>query len=199
MFQSGKGDCLLLETKDGHHRMLIDGGVRDVIPRPRRPGDGCPARRTRSTSTSSASHTSIEDHIAGVLQMFDDEAAWRVHHHQLQHANLTHTAPSSPRPAEIDSVFHNSFHDQIGKNCGAVEDNARSHRRDVVRCRPPVAHSGCRRTPRTRVQHPAGPESLTTDQPRPAKRAAQPTVRRCAHARQETSRPSSSWAPSRSK
>ena len=53
--------------------------------------------------------------------MFDDEAAWRVHDHQLQHANLTHTAPSSPRPAEIDSVFHNSFHDQIGKNCGDVE------------------------------------------------------------------------------
>jgi len=120
MFQSGKGDCLLLETKDGHHRMLIDGGVRESYLDHVAPAMGVLRDNTKHLDIVCISHID-QDHIAGVLQMFDDEAAWRVHHHQLQHANLTHTAPSSPRPAEIDSVFHNSFHDQIGKNCGAVE------------------------------------------------------------------------------
>lgn len=120
MFQSGKGDCLLLETSDGNHRMLIDGGVKESYLTHVAPAMGFLRDNQKKLDIAYISHID-QDHIAGVLQLFDDEAAWRVHQHQLEHDNPNHTPPSSPRPAETMAVFHNSFHDQIGKNSGPVE------------------------------------------------------------------------------
>lgn len=120
MFQSGKGDCLLLETNDGRHRMLIDGGVRQSYVTHVAPTLGELRAARKHIDVAYISHID-DDHIAGVLQLLDDEAAWRVHEHQLRHANPNHKPPATPRPAQVSTIYHNSFHDQIGKNSTAIE------------------------------------------------------------------------------
>jgi hypothetical protein len=62
------------------------------------------------------------DHISGVLQMLDDEVDWRVHGYQLENGNPTHPAPSSVRPPKIRRIWHNAFHEQIGRNAGPIGD-----------------------------------------------------------------------------
>lgn len=120
MFQSGKGDCLLLETNDGRHRMLVDGGVRRSYTAHVAPTLGELRAAGKHIDVAYISHID-DDHIAGVLQLLDDEAAWRVHEHQLRHANPHHQPPASPRPAHVATIYHNSFHDQIGKNSTSIE------------------------------------------------------------------------------
>ena len=120
-FQSDKGDCLLLETKDGKHRMLIDGGMKRAYSEHVAPATGALRKAKKKLDIVYISHIDA-DHISGVLQMLDDEAAWRVHEHQLGQGNANHKVPVAPRPAEAGAIFHNSFHDQVGKNSGDVED-----------------------------------------------------------------------------
>jgi metal-dependent hydrolase (beta-lactamase superfamily II) len=120
-FQSDKGDCLLLETTDQKNRMLIDGGMRRAYSEHVAPALGALRKAKKKLDVVYLSHID-QDHISGVLQMLDDEAEWRVHEHQLAHGNPTHPAPKAPRPPEIDRIYHNSFHDQVGKNSGPIEN-----------------------------------------------------------------------------
>ncbi len=120
-FQSDKGDCLLLEAKDGKHRMLIDGGMKRAYTEHVAPAMGALRKAKKKLDIVYVSHIDA-DHISGVLQMLDDEAAWRVHEYQLGQGNANHKAPVAPRPAEAGAIFHNSFHDQVGKNSGDIED-----------------------------------------------------------------------------
>jgi beta-lactamase superfamily II metal-dependent hydrolase len=119
-FQSDKGDCLLLETKDQKNRMLIDGGMSRAYSEHVAPALGALRKAKKKLDVVYLSHID-QDHISGVLQMLDDEAAWRVHDHQLAHGNPTHKPPKAPRPPEVGRIFHNSFHDQVGKNSGPIE------------------------------------------------------------------------------
>jgi hypothetical protein len=119
-FQSDKGDCLLLESASGTHRMLVDGGVRRAYSEHVAPALGALRTRRKRIDIAYVSHID-QDHISGILQLLDDEAAWRVHEHQRANGNPGHTPPDSPRPPEVRAIFHNAFHDQIGKNSGEVE------------------------------------------------------------------------------
>jgi hypothetical protein len=121
VFQSDKGDCLLLEAGDGKHRMLVDGGMRRAYTEHVAPAMGELRKAKKSLDIVYVSHID-RDHISGVLQLLDDEAAWRVHEHQLANGNPGHKAPSAHRPPAVAGIFHNSFHDQIGKNTGEVQD-----------------------------------------------------------------------------
>jgi len=120
-FQSAKGDCLLMETDDGAHRMLIDGGMRDSYTAHVAPALGKLRDARKKIDVIYVSHID-QDHIAGVLRLLDDEAEWRIHEHLIANGNPGHRAPKSPRPPEISQIWHNSFHDQIGKNAGPIED-----------------------------------------------------------------------------
>jgi hypothetical protein len=63
-----------------------------------------------------------QDHISGVLQMMDDEVAWRIHDFQLAHDNPGHKEPDAPRPPKVKAIWHNAFHQQITKNSKKIED-----------------------------------------------------------------------------
>ena len=65
-----------------------------------------------------------EDHIGGVLEMLDDEMAWRVHEHQISPAgnNPSHPVPTVPRPPKIKKIWHNAFHEQLDVDPGVIED-----------------------------------------------------------------------------
>jgi hypothetical protein len=122
VFQSEKGDCLLLTSK-GSKRILIDGGMADSYTEHVAPTLSSLQKQGRKLDVVYISHID-EDHISGVLQMLDDVVSWRVHEYQIAHGNPGHRAPASdhPRPPEIGGIWHNAFHEQVGKNAGAIQD-----------------------------------------------------------------------------
>ena len=60
-----------------------------------------------------------QDHIAGILQLMNDIADWRVYHHKVK-SGEPWDEPDFPEPPGVARLWHNSFHDQIGKNAGAI-------------------------------------------------------------------------------
>jgi hypothetical protein len=120
IFQSHKGDCLLLESKDGHH-VLCDGGmsaamtafVAPVLSRLRSAG--------KKLDVVYVSHID-QDHISGVLRLLRHEVEWRAFEYQRRTKNAKASRPATPRPPEIRGIWHNSFRDQVPDNDGRIED-----------------------------------------------------------------------------
>ena len=124
VFEGNKGDCLLISSAGGKN-ILIDGGlvktqfgkidsyshnVAKHLNKLRNRGD--------KLDLVCVSHID-QDHIGGVLRMLDDEFNWRVFEHQ-QAQGLSVNEPENPRPPDISSIWHNSFHEQIGMNRGSI-------------------------------------------------------------------------------
>jgi beta-lactamase superfamily II metal-dependent hydrolase len=120
VFQSGKGDCLLLTGEDDR-RILIDGGTQPSYSMHVAPALAKLRDEGEMLDVIYLSHID-DDHIGGVLRLMDDEVDWRVHEYQLKHNNLGHKAPNSPRPPEVKEIWHNAFQAQIPKNTGQIED-----------------------------------------------------------------------------
>lgn len=120
VFQSDKGDCLLLEGNAGG-RMLVDGGMRASYTEHVAPALGKLRAKGEAIDVVCVSHID-QDHISGVLQMMDDEVEWRIHDYQIKHGNPKHKPPASPRPPKVKHIWHNAFHAQLSKNVGEVSD-----------------------------------------------------------------------------
>jgi beta-lactamase superfamily II metal-dependent hydrolase len=121
VFQSGKGDCLLL-TGAGGERVLVDGGMAGAYSAHVAPALGALRAQGVELDLVYVSHID-QDHISGVLRMLDDAVAWRVHKFQIEHGNPTHKPPRSPRPPEVKAIWNNAFHDQVDKNnADRIED-----------------------------------------------------------------------------
>jgi hypothetical protein len=54
--------------------------------------------------------------------MMDDLVAWRIYDYQTAHGNPAYPKPRSRRPPEVSRIWHNSFHEQVGKNAGPIEE-----------------------------------------------------------------------------
>ena len=121
VFQSGKGDCLLL-TGAGGERVLVDGGMAGAYSTHVAPTLGALQVQEVKLDLVCVSHID-QDHISGVLRMLDDAVAWRVHDFQKKHGNPTHKEPKSPQPPEVKAIWNNAFHDQVDKNnADRIED-----------------------------------------------------------------------------
>jgi hypothetical protein len=120
VFQSDKGDCLLLTGADGR-MVLVDGGMRASYTKHVAPALGKLRDAGQVLDAVYVSHID-QDHISGVLQMMDDEVAWRIHEFQKAGGNATHKPPAAPRPPQVKAIWHNAFREQITKNVGDVED-----------------------------------------------------------------------------
>ncbi|MEO5917850.1 MAG: hypothetical protein ABIS50_26695 [Luteolibacter sp.] len=120
IFQSDKGDCLLLESSGGT-RILADGGMLRAYGVHVAPHLGRMRKSKKELDLVYVSHID-EDHIAGILQMMDDEAAWRVFDFQSEQGNTHFPKPKNPRPAKAKAIWHNAFHEQTGENAGPIED-----------------------------------------------------------------------------
>ncbi|HEX5015930.1 MAG TPA: MBL fold metallo-hydrolase [Candidatus Limnocylindrales bacterium] len=118
VYQSGKGDCLLLTSADGHH-MLVDGGMPDAYVDHVAAAMGDLAAAGEQLDLVYVSHID-QDHVGGVLRLFDDAVAWRVFDFQTANGNPAFPAPKRPRPPEVGKVWHNAFAEQIGRNAGAI-------------------------------------------------------------------------------
>ena len=120
VFQSDKGDCLLVTTSSGHN-MLVDGGMHTSYTAHVAPTLGNLRKQGKILDVAYVSHID-DDHISGVLQMLDDLVAWRVFEHKKKTNNPKAKQPQCERPPDINSIWHNGFRDQIGKNAGEIED-----------------------------------------------------------------------------
>jgi beta-lactamase superfamily II metal-dependent hydrolase len=120
MFQSDKGDCLLLSDAAGKTRILVDGGMPASYTAHVASALGKLRTAKKSIDLVYVSHID-QDHIGGVLRMLDDEVLWRVHEHQKKNGNPGHKAPTAPRPPAIGGIWHNAFHDTFNKNAAPIE------------------------------------------------------------------------------
>lgn len=121
VFQSEKGDCLLVTSRNGKRHILADGGMRPSYQKFVAPAMGKLRDEGETLDLAYVSHID-QDHIAGILQMVDDHFLWRVHDFQTTHGNPTHPTPDSPRPPEVEQLWHNSFHDQLSENAQPIGD-----------------------------------------------------------------------------
>ena len=119
VFQSDKGDCLLLTGKDGA-RILVDGGMRSSYTEHVAPALGRIAREKDELDLVYVSHID-RDHIAGVLQLMEDIVAWRVYEFQRDSGNDDFREPRTPKPPNVKRLWHNAFHDVVRDNEGAIE------------------------------------------------------------------------------
>jgi hypothetical protein len=119
IFQSSKGDCLLLEGADGK-RVLCDGGMRASMKEHVRDELGKLREAGKRLNYVYVSHID-QDHISGVLQLLEDEFEWQLYDFHKTNGDPI-KKPKVPRPPEIGGIWHNAFRDQIGKSSGDVED-----------------------------------------------------------------------------
>jgi beta-lactamase superfamily II metal-dependent hydrolase len=122
MFQSGKGDCLLLADTGDETRILVDGGMPDAYSA--HVASGISVLRKKKKKDIDLVYVSHidQDHIGGVLRMLDDEVLWRVHEHQVKNGNRKHKPPRAPRPPEIGGIWHNGFRDQLPRKAEPIEE-----------------------------------------------------------------------------
>jgi beta-lactamase superfamily II metal-dependent hydrolase len=122
MFQSGKGDCLLLADIGDRTRILVDGGMPDAYSEHVAPGlSALRKKKKKDIDLVYVSHID-QDHIGGILRMLDDEVLWRVHEHQVKHGNRTHPVPRVARPPMIGAIWHNGFRDQLPKKAEPIAE-----------------------------------------------------------------------------
>jgi len=124
-FEGNSGDCVLVTSAAGKN-LLVDGGlVRhffgkilsyqfNVAPELSKMRE-----RGERLDLVCVSHVD-QDHIGGILAMLNDEFEWRVHDHQ-SNQGLNPPEPEGLRPPEIGGIWHNAFHEQIGRRRSEVE------------------------------------------------------------------------------
>jgi beta-lactamase superfamily II metal-dependent hydrolase len=120
MFQAGKGDCLLLRSRNGK-TMLIDGGKSKEYRNHVRRTLGNLAANDQLLDLVYVSHID-DDHIAGVLTLMEDSIAWRRFDYQRATGNTEMREPRFPRPPAIKALWHNAFKAQVDDNEGAIEN-----------------------------------------------------------------------------
>jgi len=107
IFQSDKGDCLLLSGKDGT-RVLVDGGKKKSYENHVAPYLGGLKADGEGLDVVYVSHIDA-DHIEGVLELMDNLVEWKVHRWQREHGNDTHPSPDTLEPPEVKEIWHNAF------------------------------------------------------------------------------------------
>jgi beta-lactamase superfamily II metal-dependent hydrolase len=118
VYQSDKGDCLLVSGTGGGH-ILVDGGMRQAFQDHVRADLGKMAAKKEVLDLVYVSHID-QDHISGVLELLDSVMAWRVYEfRKKQAANVT--APPFPKMPVIKEIWHNAFSDLLQENAGPVE------------------------------------------------------------------------------
>ncbi len=119
VFQSDKGDCLLLRGADDR-LMLVDGGMRGSYDKHVAPALGELQEAGEHLDVIYVSHID-QDHIGGVLKLMDDEFKWRVSDFNKTVKNKTPKPPPGKRPPVVKAIWHNAFTDQVKKNAGEIE------------------------------------------------------------------------------
>ena len=153
VFQSDKGDCLLLTGDGGEH----DAGRRRHargVQRARAPALARCAARATAARPGLRLATSTRTTSPACSQLLDDMVAWRVHDFQARSGNPTHTAPKVPRPPDVAG--------DLAQRLPRPGGQQRRPDRDLLAASAAVLApgrrraGGGRRAARAREQHPRG-------------------------------------------
>jgi hypothetical protein len=121
VFHASDGDCLLLSSTSSSkpaRRVLVDGGRRDSYVEHTRPFIGTLRQQKQKIHVLCVSHID-DDHITGILQLVEDEVAWRAHAF-ARTLDPQAPPPPVPRPAEIGEVWHNGLFRLVGDTAAPV-------------------------------------------------------------------------------
>jgi hypothetical protein len=124
VFQSDKGDCLLLTSRSGKNRVLVDGGMTASYTKHVAPALAKLTGTKPKLDVVYVSHID-DDHISGVLQLLNDLMDWRVFDFQTKHQKAGDKPPKEPksgRPPEVRKIWHNAFHELLKDNAGPIGD-----------------------------------------------------------------------------
>jgi len=124
VFQSDKGDCLLLTSSNGKNRILVDGGMTASYNKHVAPALAKLNGTKPQLDAVYVSHID-DDHISGVLQLMNDLMDWRVFDFQTKHKKAGDKPPKQPksaRPPEVGKIWHNAFHELLKDNAGPISD-----------------------------------------------------------------------------
>jgi beta-lactamase superfamily II metal-dependent hydrolase len=119
IIQSGKGDCLLINSDDKY--ILVDGGVSSAYNIFATKELSKLQKKGITLDLACVSHID-DDHIGGFLKMIEDLVQWRVYDYQKTNGNTQAKKPKVLRPCEIKEIWHNAFQDIEEENAGAIED-----------------------------------------------------------------------------
>lgn len=119
IFQSGKGDCILINSDDKN--ILVDGGLSSSYTQHVAPLLNKIHLEKKAVDLLCVSHID-DDHIGGVLKLIEDLVDWRVHDFHSLNSKNPPKAPKSFRPPEIKEIWHNAFHAVAGKSIGDIEN-----------------------------------------------------------------------------
>lgn len=126
VFQSDKGDCLLLTSNSGKHRVLVDGGMTASYKEHVAPHLAKANGRAKPPKLDLVYLSHIDDdHIAGVLQLMNDLLDWRVFDFQQKKKKPSDKPPKKPkslRPPEVAKIWHNAFHELLKDNKGEISE-----------------------------------------------------------------------------
>ncbi len=117
IYQSDKGDCLLLTGSSGGN-ILVDGGMRTAFIAHVREDLGRLAKAGDKLDLVYISHID-QDHIAGICELLDNIMAWRVFKVR-SNAGANVKPPKFPEMPDIGEIWHNAFATQVGDNAGEV-------------------------------------------------------------------------------
>jgi beta-lactamase superfamily II metal-dependent hydrolase len=118
IYQSDKGDCLLVSGGAGGH-ILVDGGMRKAFQDHVRADLGKMAAKQEALDLVYVSHID-QDHISGVLELLDSVMAWRVYEYRKKQGASV-KAPKFPKMPAINEIWHNAFSEVLQENAGPVE------------------------------------------------------------------------------
>ena len=124
VFQSDKGDCLLLTSNAGKHRVLVDGGMASSYLKHVAPNLAKLNGTKPTIDVAYVSHID-DDHIAGILQLMNDLLDWRVFDFHTRHkkaGDKLPKTPNNPRAPEVGKIWHNAFHELLKDNAGEIGD-----------------------------------------------------------------------------
>ena len=128
VYHAGDGDCLLITDATGTRTMLVDGG---------RTGTFKDFKRDDLTMNDidviCVSHID-NDHISGILQLLDDEVAWRRHDFLTDVGEPSHE-PGAPRPPKIKEIWHNALFELVGADLVLPIENALATSSQILRKR----------------------------------------------------------------
>ncbi|MGV0745630.1 MBL fold metallo-hydrolase [Mycolicibacterium sp. XJ870] len=114
VFHATDGDCMLLESADGH-RVLVDGGRRTSFKECTQPMLDALATEGKALDLVVVSHIDA-DHITGIIPLLDAVEKWASFEHQQADPDERDTLrpPKVPKPPEIKGIWHNSWRRQLG-------------------------------------------------------------------------------------
>ncbi len=119
IFQSYAGDCLLLESKDGGHRVLCDGGTPKAMRDFGAKGVALLQQEGKDIDLLYVSHID-SDHIGGAMVLLENALEWQVWDYHQANGDPP-AVPALPRPPAIKRLWHNGFRDLVTRNTGAIE------------------------------------------------------------------------------